>query len=262
MGRSVAIAIGVGQSGDLVILRGARNGAHEFAAWAHAVGFDQVVELIDDGSRKVRASEIYQVIDDAVDVGDVERLFIFFAGHGVAKGTALDFWLLSEGARNPNEAVNVDASLRLARGSGIAHVAVFADACRTMAGKDRMGVEGFVIFPNVHVPRVSVEMDSFFGARPGYASLEVVPDAAAEAAFGVFTRCLMLALNAQVSGAAEPIPNGKVSLAITAQSLRRYLLSSVPEQTSLAAGSKVQEPDCRSESTFARNVYRWLGGAG
>ena len=116
MARKVALAIGVSQSGNLKFLPAARTGAEEFAKWAELQGFE-VIRLIDDNNEEITAEKIYDALDDILKARDVERLFVFFAGHGISKGLDVDYWLLSPGARNPNEHVNVLASLRNARRS-------------------------------------------------------------------------------------------------------------------------------------------------
>lgn len=251
--RQVALAIGVGQSGDLVTLEGARDGARKFAEWAGANGFE-VTTLIDH-SGTVSSQDIYEAVEAAVDAGDVERLFIFFSGHGVSKGAAEDFWLLSAGPRNPNEGVNVAMSMFLAATSGISHVAIFADACRTMAGKDRMGMGGALIFPNVDVESVDVEVDSFFATRSGDPALEVVPDDEAEAAFGIFSEALLEALSGEAEGALTVLSNGEVKMAVTAQSLRSWLNFVVPERSSRLPGANVQRPHCTAASSAPNNVF-------
>lgn len=245
--------IGVGASGDLPELPGARSDARRAAAWAEADGYE-VTALVDDDGATVAAAAIYAAVQQAVDAGDVERLVLFFAGHGVAKGAALDFWLLSAGPDNPNESVNVDASLRLARSSGIPHVAVFADACRSAVGSARLGMEGYVVFPDAGLD-LDVEVDRFLATRPGFVAIERTETDSLEA-FGVFTDRLLEALDAPPPAAVEPAldGSGRQVVALTAGSLKRWLVDAVEVATRDLATP--QEPDCLVGSTPPRHIYR------
>lgn len=247
------MVVGVGASGDLPELPGARTDARRAAAWAEASGYE-VTALVDDDGTTVAAASIYDAVQQAVAAGDVDRLVLFFAGHGVAKGAALDFWLLSAGPDNPNESVNVDASLRLARTSGIPHVAVFADACRTAVGAARLGMEGYVVFPDAGLD-TDVEVDRFLATRPGFVARERAPTDAVEA-FGVFTDRLLDALDAPPPAAVEPAldGSGRQVVALTAGSLKRWLVDAVGQATRDLA--EPQEPDCLVGSTPPRHIYR------
>lgn len=249
----MAVVIGVGSSGDLPELPGARADARRAAAWAEANGYE-VTALVDDDGATVAAGSIYAAVQQAVNAGDVDRLVLFFAGHGVAKGAALDFWLLSAGPENPNESVNVDASLRLARTSGIPHVAVFADACRSAVGQARLGMEGYVVFPDAGLD-LDVEVDRFLATRAGFVARERDATAAVEA-FGVFTNRLLDALDAPPPAAVEPAldGSGRQVVALTAGSLKRWLVEAVEAATQDLA--EPQEPDCLVGSTPPRHIYR------
>ncbi|MGE3966029.1 MAG: caspase family protein [Planctomycetota bacterium] len=255
MARQVAVVIGIERSGNLVPLPGARRGAQQFSEWARAAGFE-VVELVDQG-RSVTAADVWAAVSTAVNAGDVTRLFIFFAGHGVSKGLDTDFWLLSPGPDNPNEAVNVASSLRHARRSGVKHVAVFADACRTAAGKPQQGVDGYVIFPNQQRAD-RIELDEFYAAQSGQAAQEVVPDDAIERSFGVFTECLLAALTGADREAAELVQvEGQPTLAVTAKSLASHIQDAVEAKLEAIPGAAVQMPDPRPGS-YPPNVLARL----
>jgi hypothetical protein len=246
MARRVAIAIGVEQSKGLVPLPGALRGADDFARWAKGQGFE-VVPISDRGG-PVRARDIFDAVNAAVSARDVEALFIFFAGHGVSKGLDVDFWLLSAGPTDPNEAVNVAASLRTARRCGVPHVAIFSDACRTMAGKSRSGIEGTVIFPDLGIHQ-RMKLDEFYAAPSGDVSHEVIPaglsvDEAREKAFGIFSRCLLESLTGNDPVAIEEVAGAR---AVTSHRLEDALWEAVPVAAE-EAGAASQRPDTRPES--------------
>lgn len=254
MARKVALAIGVSQSGNLTFLPAARIGAEEFARWAELQGFE-VVRLIDGNSEEITAGRIYDALDEVLRARDVERLFVFFAGHGNSKGLDVDYWLLSPGARNSNEHVNVAASIRNARRSGVPHIAIFSDACRTMAGKAQQGLEGSVVFPQ-GTSTTPIQLDQFYAAQAGHAAQEVVndPDAVVddeslEAAFGVFTRVLMDVLGGQDPDAIQgALIDGDEVHAVTAQSLTSVIQRDVSRMLLQIPGAANQIPDPRPAS--------------
>ncbi len=251
--RRVAISIGVEKSEGLHSLPGALAGADQFSSWATAAGFEKVIQL-DDRDGKVSTSQIYETVSAVVEARDADALFIYFAGHGISKGTDVDYWLLSAGPTNPNEAVNLGGSLRLARYCGIEHVVVFSDACRTAAGKDRLGTEGALIFPSRQLKK-RVFIDRYCAALPGFAAQEVIPDGvdpdeARLSAYGIFSRCLLGALEGKEPDAIESISedDGETRRAVTAHQLADYLWEAVPEESDRTPGAAVQWPDCDPRS--------------
>jgi hypothetical protein len=245
--RDVAIAIGVKRSAGLTPLDGAPLGAEEFAQWADASGFD-VVKLVDAGNAEVTRGAIYRAVREAVLAGDVARLLVFFAGHGIAKHYDQDIWLLTGSGEDPGEAVDVARSVALARTCGIPHVAMFADACRTIASQRLLGVDGSTIFPDEDTGPNPVTLDLFYASQPTNPALEVVvPDDRTERAFGVFSRQLMRALNGEDRSAAHR-NRDTGAVEVTAQSLAGYLWQTVPNETSILPGAVTQYPDCRPAS--------------
>ena len=88
MGRDVAVSIGVKNSSNLVPLPGAITGAKDFAAWADRNEFE-VRLLTDENDQVVDGKAIFDVINREISAGGVDRLFIFFAGHGVSLGAEI-----------------------------------------------------------------------------------------------------------------------------------------------------------------------------
>jgi hypothetical protein len=257
VGRQVAICIGVKRSGKLPELPGAAAGAAEFAQWARTAGF-VVREFTDADGEPVRASRIFDAISAEVEKMDVERLVVYFAGHGVSKGTSVDYWLLSQAPANPNEVIDVASSVRNARRCGVPHVVVIGDACRTMADTNHMGVGGYVLFADNQA--TDADLDQFFGAVSGDPSYELATDDEKLSAYGIFSECLMRALRGEVPAATEVVEGGAAPRAVTSWALRDYLLNEVPVRAG-RRGLK-QRPDCIPGSRWPPNVLAWVTGAG
>ncbi|HEX2185132.1 MAG TPA: caspase family protein, partial [Chloroflexota bacterium] len=254
MPRKVAIVIGVRRAAGFQELPGALAGARDFAAWARQDGFE-VISFVDEGDQPVTRSAIFAAIKALVERQDVEQLFLYFAGHGMATGIDDDYWILSAGVQDPSEVINVGSSLKLAAQSQIPHIAVFADACRTLATARHIGIaEGTSsIFPNRGLAEQPVELDLFYGSRTAGPALEITGDPGRVEAHGVFTRVLVEALTGVDRSAARRDP-ATGEMVIHAASLAQYLRRRVPEATSALPVPAPQIPDCRPTSALPRRI--------
>jgi hypothetical protein len=95
MAREVAIGIGVSRVDRLQVLRGVESGLGEFFRWARGQGIE-VRCFTDSGGRSVTTAELKRCVQELVLARDVQRLFVFFAGHGVSTDVVEDVWLLSD----------------------------------------------------------------------------------------------------------------------------------------------------------------------
>lgn len=253
---SVALLVGVSKVKGLPFLPGVADGVSKMAAWASSQGF--VTVTLDDATGAVIAvGDIYEQVAAAVEDG-VQRLFLYFAGHGAVRGG--DLWILTDGDRNPNEAVNVQLSVELARDCGIPHVAFFADACRTPVGKTHLRLAGESVFPmNTGTVGHTTFVDEFYATRAGDAAIEVIPDGRVERAFGIFTDCLLDGLHGEDERAVQEVEGGVEPWAVVASSLRRYLREEVPLAVEQAA-DLIQHPDLRPSSEWRPDVLAWIPG--
>ena len=169
-----AVVIGVDRPHNLPPLSAAASGAKKVADWLkNSEGFE--VKLLADFEKPVLASEIYAAVDDFVMRGTLEQLIVYFSGHGFLLGRA-ESWLLSQAPDNPNEAINLDGSVELARDCGIPNVAFISDACRSTSDSLRaQSVHGYQIFraPGNVPGAYRAEVDRFFATLPGDPALEV-----------------------------------------------------------------------------------------
>jgi hypothetical protein len=186
-----AVLIGVKKTGKLRELKAATDGARAMETWARDQGVQHVKVLTDDAG-PVEIGQIKRAIKEIVELGTVEQLIVYFAGHGVNIGYG-ERWLLSDAPDDPQAAVNVKGSEELARWCGIPHVVFISDACRTAAeGIQAQGVSGSEIFPNSGASDVEQAVDLFFACTLGRPALEVRdPDASANAFKAVYTEVLL-----------------------------------------------------------------------
>ncbi len=253
MPRQLAIAIGVGRvagpgGSALPLLSGARDGARQFAAWAQSQGFD-VRLFVDSDLQPISLAEIREAVMEAVDIGYLQRLFVFFAGHGI-EGDGDDIWLLSDAAGTRDEAIDVTDSVRDAKRTGIPHVAFFGDACRIQ--DPAMGrVDSRSIFSPTNAVGTYQEIDQFYATASGDRAWEYRPADSSRPAYGIYTDCLLRALNGQAPSAVVSVPDGDARVAVVSHSLKRYLFDVVPLESSTLV-NKTQIPIQRLTPTGSR----------
>ena len=185
-----AVVIGVDAvGGGLPRLRAAASGAREVAEWLRRSDYD--VRLFTDEDVPVERSAVFRTVAGFVEAGTVDRLVVYFAGHGFLKGPVDEFWLLSGAPADPSEAVNLTSSAALARYLGIPQIVFISDACRAVpATTVHSGITGASIFPNVGRRRKSAQIDFYYGTLPGDPAHER-SSTEAERAHGLFTRELL-----------------------------------------------------------------------
>lgn len=164
-------------------------------AWAKAQEIGHVKVLTDEHGGSVQMADVKKAIRDLNDLGTVERLIVFFAGHGVNVNRG-ERWLLSGAPSDPQEAVNVPGSADLARYGGIPYVAMISDACRTAAATiQAQSLTGSEIFPNEENADAELPVDQFFACRLGRPSVEIAdPSATTKAYRAIYTEALLTAL--------------------------------------------------------------------
>lgn len=174
--RRAAVLIGVNHTGGgLPVLRDAAKSARRMAGWARAQGFkdDDVVVITDEDGGSVSVGMISNAIRRFNELGSIEQLIVFFAGHGINLFRS-ERWLLTDAPGDSNAAVNVSGSADLARWGGIPHVIMISDACRTAAeGIQAQGLTGSNIFPNEEIAELELPVDQFFACRLGRPSYEI-----------------------------------------------------------------------------------------
>jgi hypothetical protein len=236
MSDKFALVIGVAQSGQLPRLDGALADSRAFAKWAEAPGRDYRTTLITDEHEPVTIDRIKRAID-AILKENVDRLLLFFSGHGLCNQVG-DYWLLSDFERDGDEAVNLTLSMRNARRLGIRQIAVFSDSCRSSLNAAAF-VGGRSIFPRPGQARRGLaHYDEFLSTDIG-AEAQEVADADPAKSYGVFSRCVLTALHGLDMDAAEDRGAKK---AVTSDALASWLETKVPLESGKIPGGIVQYP--------------------
>jgi hypothetical protein len=229
-----AVVIGVDRPENLPPLHAAASGANKVGDWLESEGFE--VQRFTDDAKPVKAGDIFDAINGFINLGTLQQLIVYFAGHGCFVGAG-EYWLLSKALHNPNEAVSVNECLNLSRLCGIPNVVLISDACRsTSASLGVQELHGYVIFPIMNNRNVFTYLDRFLAARIGAPAYEVKDTAGKY--HGIYTSCFLDAYSDPDDSMIEEINDFSV---VTNKKLEDFLLSEVPRRAQI---SNVQEyPD-------------------
>ena len=246
-----AVVIGVNKTGDLPVLQAAASGAEQFADWAKTQGIDTVL-LKDGNGAGVSLSDVKKAIRSCVKLKTYSQLIVFFSGHGILRAPDYELWLLSGAPDDPNDAINVPGSIWLARNSGIQHVVVISDACRSRPNSLRLSqIQGGVIFPNESPRSPRPAVDVFYATMPGDPAMEVPASDELRNCRGIFTECLLKGLRGEVPDIIVDMGDkhlGQIQWVVPSWELKPYLEEEVPDAASKINIRLQQDPDIRVES--------------
>lgn len=227
--RLVAIAIGVADPScdrmppDLPRLGAAINGARAFFEWSTAVGYD--ARLLTDEDEPVTVAKLRSVLEEMLPprAAPAHRLIIYFAGHGLLGAAEQALWLLSAW-RSDGHVVGVQNLKRMLYRYGLAQIAIFADACRSLPGDiDCLEVTADGVLGIGPEPRVEADVDTFFATQDAAATY-AVPGETPEMDRCIFSGVLLEGL----WGVNPAVVSTKQQNTVTGHSLKAFLKSEVP----------------------------------
>lgn len=250
--RRAAILIGVQKPATLPELSAVWSSVAQMKQWAESQEIECTSLTDEDGPKNV--GDVLRAVREAIDPEKrVQQLFVYFSGHGVNKNYS-EFWLLSEANENPNDAINVDGSIRRAQYCGVPHVVFISDACRTAVDNlQAAGITGGLIFPNLH-GRPAIEVDQFYATQLGEPAFEFGDPHAIPSDFNaIYTHVMVEALRGEHRGVVERDDRlGKQ--VVRARPLKGFLASELPKRVyRLTAGEnpRSQKPDAIIQSHAA-----------
>lgn len=262
-----AIVIGVNKPGNLDALSAAQASANDFADWLEKEGFPPVQRFIDteqqDGTRAaVEAGAIRKAIRTLAKAGNLDQLIVYFSGHGFFVGGS-ELWLLSGAPQDPAEAVNLPKSIRLAGRSGIGHIVIVSDACRSVPRTlDGELTDGGSIFDNpATAPGRRTVVEVFYASALGDPSLELKVEEAVRKYDAVFTEeFLKVFEDVTPAQLVQSVPfDGGTAMVVPNGLLEEYLREIVPEVVEKRTKAKrTQAPE--GDIKF-RQPPTWIGRA-
>lgn len=222
------VFIGVDRAGTLQRLNDAAKGASRMRDWAVSQGMVKKTQtrLITDKKKPVDSAAIKKAIKDLLGGAGVDQLIVYFAGHGLTVNTN-ETWLLTDAPEDPSAAVNVAASVDLARYCGIHHIVVISDACRNAAvGIQQQWIQGVPVFPNILASDTSRPVDQLFACARGATSVEI-PDAAKNYT-ALYTTAMLNALYGRHRDLLQPITGGEAGFQVKTRRLGAFLKVEIP----------------------------------
>jgi Caspase domain len=243
-----AVVVGVNKTGTLPPLQAAASGAHDIQKWlADHEGY-HVTPVTDAAGSAVTLMDVITAVRRYVDLGTLETLVVYFAGHGYLNGQS-EIWLLSGAPDNPIEAINLQESAEFARNSNIANVVFIADTCRSTPQSLRANnITGGSIFPNRDPGNVDPEVDRFFATRPGDAAVEISVNEARTEYRGLFSEVLREMFTDPAASDIQIIKrNGKDIPVIMSRTLRDRLPDVFVNRAKAISAAIRQKPMLRLE---------------
>jgi hypothetical protein len=255
------VAIGVSRAftGDAIVARlpvleGAANDAQRMAAWARGHDYDSVQTFTDADGSAVWHQTIYNWIKELLTDRSLERLLIYFAGHGYAPPSGGELLLLTNWEEDGNEAINLTASVRYAQRFSTPQISFIADACRT-SFKLPTPPEGQIILPGKGRGPNPGLVDRFYATQFGDAAQELSHQEAQKNE-GIFTSVLLQALAGEAEAARVKRAEGEF---VTSASLKVYLHKAVPLACGRVRGAKIQYPETIDQWIDPNDVYsEWV----
>jgi hypothetical protein len=248
-----AIVLGVDKVGSLPPLKAAASGARSVSNWLAREGFGVVT--LTDAAGPVTAHQVFAEVSRLVNLGTLEQLVIYFAGHGFISGYS-EYWLLSGAPDDPNEAISVVESIVLAKQSSIPNVVIISDACRSRADSlQSEHVRGSLIFPNNRGrPATATDLDAFYATLVGDPAWETAVQNSVPNYSGLFSATLMEAYRHPESSMVVAVNGQNV---VPNRRLKPYLLRELPLKAQAVSIRLTQQPDIQvvsGDSTYLGRV--------
>ncbi|WP_143750631.1 caspase family protein [Mesorhizobium sp. WSM4312] len=247
-------------------LPGTLTSARRIAAWARTPGDGRnykVLEITDApaGGKPgipVTVERLRKEITDLLDAAIIDRLVVYFAGHGVVRSTAEEFWLLTHAGRDSGECVGVMQFMEGLRNYGIGasshelkkgQLAIIADACRNVH-QDGLGFVANGVMTKKG-KAVGLQTDLFRATTLGAYAYQVKAVEGAEP-YCLFSSVLCDALEGKVPAVidSEYHPFKPV---ISNDKLADYLDLEVPRRA--AELNETMEPDNQASIRLDHNYY-------
>ncbi|MEG1667391.1 caspase family protein [Chryseobacterium sp.] len=189
------ISIGINNVIGLPPLTAAAQGAIDFDTWAQSQKYKTKL-FTDTGGKQVSVNDVFLEIERIIDEKTCEKLIIFFAGHGILLSPFQERWLFPKAQKNPNESVNVVASIANAQLSDIPYIVFISDACRILPKELQLTGSGYEIFPIGDGNGDKCVIDTFYATLPGNVAKEVSSTVNSKG-YGIFTKALLEILEGQ-----------------------------------------------------------------
>lgn len=240
-------------------LPGAVNSARKIREWAESENYSILYLTDEDGSGRDRidVALVRKEVNDFISNNYIERLIVYFAGHGIARSGSSEFWLLTDAANNITEGINIqqfqDGLLTCNFGSETVpgQVCLIGDACRN-AGRDAIRFDGDPIITSNARINNKIKLDRFFATSLGSYAFQI-NDGSDENSYCLFSELLIRGLNGEIPDAIDTT-NHPFKPAVINERLADYLDSEVTIQA--AEIGQEMTPDTVTGIRSPYNFYK------
>jgi len=251
-------------AGAYANLPGAITSARRLREWAEQSDEDckyKVLYLADDVFEKIDVQLVCQQVKEFVENNFIDRLVIYFAGHGIVRSAGDQFWLLTNAANDLREGINVEAFRRgllkynigTNNNNFAGQLCIIGDACRN-TGRDAIDFCGDPILTSTAEPNRRIQLDRFLSTGLGDYSFQINATDS-QNAYCLFSEVMLSALRGEVEEAIETQFH-QFSPVVTNHKLAEYLEREV--RIRATAIEVEMEPDIFTSIRPPYNFYKKL----
>lgn len=245
-------------------LPGAITSARRLREWAEQADEDckyKVLYLADDEYEEIDVQLVCQQVSEFVNNNFIDRLVVYFAGHGIVRSAGDQFWLLTNAANDQREGINVEAFRRGLLKCNIGtnnnnfagQLCIIGDACRN-TGRDAIDFYGDPILTSGARMNRRIQLDRFLSTGLGDYSFQI-NETDSQNAYCLFSEVMLSALRGEVTEAIDT-EDHRFKPVVTNHKLAEYLEKEVRSRA--AAIEEDMEPDLLTGIHPPHNFYKRL----
>lgn len=237
-------------------LPGTITSARRLREWAEKTDEDcnyKVLYLADDDYPKIDVQFLKTEIENFVKKNYIDRLVIYFAGHGLVRSLGDQFWLLTDAADDAMEGINLEAFRRGLLKTNINQLCLIGDACRNVAD-DSLDFYGHPILTSLKGKiNPDIELDKFLSTGIGDYAVHIKKTESQKIPYCLFSEVMLSALSGKVQEAIETEYH-KFKPAVTNGKLANYLKKEVRKRAAVL--NEKMQPDINPGITAPHNYYK------
>jgi hypothetical protein len=249
-------------AGAYADLPGAITSARRLSEWAEQPDEDcnyKVLYLADDVFEKIDVQLVREKVRGFVNNNFIDRLVVYFAGHGIVRSAGDQFWLLTDAANDQREGINVEAFRRgllkcnIGNADFAGQLCIIGDACRN-TGQDAIEFYGDPILTSAANMNRRIQLDRFLSTGLGDYSFQI-NQIGSQSAYCLFSEVMLSALQGEVKEAIDT-EDHRFKPVVTNHKLAEYLEKEVRSRA--AAIGEDMEPDLLTGIHPPHNFYKRL----
>jgi hypothetical protein len=249
-------------AGAYADLPGAITSARRLREWAEQPDEDcnyKVLYLADDVFDKIDVQLVREKVREFVNNNFIDRLVVYFAGHGIVRSAGDQFWLLTDAANDEQEGIDVEGFRRgllkcnIGNADFAGQLCIIADACRN-TGRDAIEFKGHSILTSTANMNRRIQLDKFLSTGLGDYSFQI-NKTDSQSAYCLFSEVMLSALQGEVKEAIAT-EDHQFKPVVTNHKLAEYLEKEVRSRA--AAIGEDMEPDVLTGIRPPHNFYKRL----